>query len=99
MKIVAENRETHVRSDLVIFGAEFESAVAVRNDDEIVITTPNLVDIVSKVDNFGKYKISFNFTPKDDPEERRNYQFWLHNPTDPGAQEWYRNWISKYHPR
>jgi hypothetical protein len=95
-KIVAENRETHERRDLVVFGGEFEADVTLRDDNEIVVTTTNLVDIESKVDNFGKYRILFEFMPKDDPEERKNYQFWAHHPDDPRAQEWYHKWMDKY---
>jgi hypothetical protein len=89
MKIIAEDAVTHQRVELIKFGEETESTVVITNH-EIVITVPNLVDIISAVSVFQDYTVSFRFTPKDVPEERRNYQFWVHNPSDPRAKEWCR---------
>jgi len=96
MKIVAENQKTHERIDLVTFpGGAYESSVAVAGPEEIVVTLPNLVEFERKAERFGKYEVSISFAPKDDPEERRNYQLWLHHPSDPHAQQWHQRLMAR----
>jgi len=58
--------------------------------DEIAISLPNRSDIAEMNNAFGRYRVRFDFTPRDDPVDRANYRHWLHNFDSPEAIAWCR---------
>jgi putative component of membrane protein insertase Oxa1/YidC/SpoIIIJ protein YidD len=99
MEIVAEDKETGQRVDLLVLNGEEDSQVEYVGPHRVQITLPNLVAIKSQKFSFGAYDITYRYLPADDPEARLNFQKWVENPKDPAANKWYEeNILSKFHP-
>jgi len=92
--VVAKNKLTTKEQDLIRFSYFENVRLAVKND-EILISVRNLAEVVSKTDKFEGHEILVNYTPHDDPAERKNFLFWLGHSNDPRAEEWHRKWIGE----
>jgi hypothetical protein len=86
--IVAVDQNTKREEEILFVDEITDSSIEIGPPETINITLPNFVDLVRKKASFEGMTINYKFIPKDDPEERREYQFWLHNPNDPHAIEW-----------
>jgi len=58
------------------------------SNGELSIKLPNFVDLVRQRNDFEGIRVRYEFFPKDDPQARKEYQFWFHHPNDPHAIEW-----------
>ena len=90
MEVRAAIEDTHETKTIASFG-EITTKLAVRSDEPnvLTITLPNLVDMTDPATQFGDVRVVYEFTPKDDPEARANFQKWHRHPGDPQARDWY----------
>ena len=88
-EVVARNTATREEQVLVRTGDLDHVRTSLGGNGEIVVTLENLVDIREKKNRFQDIEIVYNFTPRDDPQERASYLRWLHNPDDPESVRWF----------
>lgn len=88
MDVIARDEETGKTATLLrIYNIE-DLRISTDEGHRVVITLPNRVYIRERHDEFEGMKVIYNFTPRDDPQDRENYLFWYHHPDDPKAVAW-----------
>src|SRR5271166_2068258 len=90
LEIVAQNTRSNEKQPILTLNAEEDTHVEYHPEGYLTVTLPNLVEITSQADRFNRYRIEYNYVPKDDPGERSKYVYWLHHPNDPDADAWCR---------
>ncbi len=89
MEIRAANEKTGETVTIVQL-ADIITNIAVSSNEprSVIITLPNLVDVIASANEFADVKVSYRFIPYDDPEARSAFQNWKHHPDDPRARHW-----------
>jgi hypothetical protein len=96
MEIRAVNERTHQTKTIASLGDIHPIKMRSTEPKSLTVTLPNLVDMTDAETQFDDVKVTYEFTPHDDPEARTNFQHWKHHPDDPQAREWYcRNILAK----
>ncbi len=54
-----------------------------------MVTLPNRVYITGARTEFVWMRVIYNYQPYDDPDERAKWQWFMRNPKDPVAIQWY----------
>lgn len=88
-EVIARDSATQ-KQELLLHIDNLENVrTAIASPSELAITLPNVSDITEMKKRFAGMDIVYRFTPRDDPEERANYQLWRHHPSDPKAVAWW----------
>jgi hypothetical protein len=100
MEIRAVNQHTKETKTIVVFSYIDAKVTAASNAPNVLtITLPNRIDISDAVTELGEIKIIYNFVPRDDPEDRANFQNWWRHQDDPNSRAWYcQNILAKMDP-
>jgi len=94
MDVIARDEATGKTATLLsIYNIE-DLRVSTDEGHRVVITLPNRIHIRERHDEFDGIKIDCVFTPRDDPQDREAYLFWLLHPTDAKAIAWCRENLS-----
>ena len=99
LEIFAEDSASKERVDILALGSADDTHVEYLGGNRVQISLFNLAIIKSQRFSFGPYQVTYRYLPRDDPEERANYQRWLSNPNDPVAKKWHDETImDKFYP-
>jgi hypothetical protein len=88
ISIASKNIVTGKTEEVVFIPGEVISVIRAIGSHTVEIQIPNRVETRRQIDYSQGVKIVYRYVPKDDPTDRKAYQFYAEHPDDPRAARW-----------